>query len=293
MRNLLIVLLIVTTAGVVLLLGGLKPHGGQKRPSASAVEADSKLWTQEGRAEGLGWFSLLLPQLMNDPDAPIVRGRLLHVRSAPVSFPSGRVVAADVMMLPNAAAFARKVPPGAHAIDALVETYDAEGREWDNVLMVGIRFSEAPIASWTDAAFPAGTFTSPDSGGHPVDALLRLVGVIPKIPHVPIRRTRDGELGCFSVDAARAGYFDEALYRAVEGAAGGSFYERLSQTMQQAWKARKVITLINHPAGGGAAFSSGDSDGCFSSYFGLDANGGVAALVTDFTYGLRLPGTAG
>lgn len=162
--------------------------------------------------------------------------------------PSGRIAASDPFVTDfdePAAAFARAAPTGSFPVEVAVARFDnADAR----VACARVRFSTAEAVRWEVAAFDGQRALAAD------------------------------ELPGYGVDAGTGCFFDAEARGDVDEATGARWLA--------AMEAAGVDTWSWHVADLGGAnvvmFSSGWGDGFYTSYWGLDGDGGVVELVTDF-----------
>lgn len=162
--------------------------------------------------------------------------------------PSGRIAAADPFVTAfdkPAAAFSRTAPTGTFPVEVAIARFDnADAR----VACARVRFSSAEVARWEVATFDGQGVLSGD------------------------------ELPGYGVDSGTGCFFDAEARGDVDEATGARWLA--------AMEAAGVDTWTWHVAELGGAnvvmFSSGWGDGFYTSYWGLDGDGRVAELVTDF-----------
>lgn len=180
------------------------------------------------------------------------------IEAGTLKLPSGRISAADPFIaLSDAKPFAQTVPSGAFPVRLAVAHFPAGGLR---IAFARVDFSGAEVVRWSLAV----------PGGQDIATL------------------KDDEIFGYGVDAGTGAFFDPA----ASGAAA-----RLLAANPDAWKdwqtegeanGPKVVGpyvfLLDLPLDDANAimFSSGWGDGFYASWFGYDADGNVAALVTDF-----------
>jgi len=204
------------------------------------------------RVEGLGVFEALMPKLVMEKGFEPASYHVL--RTKPLRFPSGRVIAADgIMLLPGTEPFTRTVPAGAFPIELLVATYHLDSGVHEEIVLAAVRLSESPghALEWARYGESASTWT-----------------------------------GCYAVDSATGGFFDADGY-----AQFGRYFYRLGAGLElaEAFTRRGGHALVLEGRDGdGAIFSSGGGDGCYRTYILLSDAGKPVAFVTDF-YDAILP----
>lgn len=170
--------------------------------------------------------------------------------------PSGVIVACDPLTAIEPKPFAQRVAPGRYPVlVSVAQLVDGDQR----VACAQLRLSDAPVARWERARLEGQAQIALGEGerfGYPVDA-----GV-----------------GCF-MDARAASALD-ARYERDE-----SYDEALIDALEahhsDSWDFADVA--LDEDAGLNVIiFSSGWGDGVFASYWGYDASGAPACLVTDF-----------
>ena len=180
------------------------------------------------------------------------------IEAGTLKLPSGRISAADPFIaLSDAKPFAQSVPNGAFPVRLAVGSFPSGGAR---VAFARVDFSAAPIASWS-LAVPEGQ---------------------------DIASLKDDEIFGYGVDAGTGAFFDP-----VASKAAASLLDANPDAWED-WQTRgeengpKVIGpysfLLDLDLGEANAvmFHSGWGDGFYASWFGYDADGNVAALVTDF-----------
>ncbi|TKC95791.1 DUF4241 domain-containing protein [Polyangium fumosum] len=171
---------------------------------------------------------------------------------------TGRLVACDPLMQPERPPFERLLAPGKYPVHLFVAK---EGSV--------IGFAEIRLRKTTIDHFELATIAGQDAAdlregqffGYPVDA----------------------GLGCFADEAALRHLRDaDAARRKAEGPSYGSYYDVVSPEL----RANGGRWVAHRPQGSTSEsvmiFRSGDGDGTYATYFGLDADGEVACVVTSF-----------
>ena len=173
--------------------------------------------------------------------------------------PTGRLVACDPLVQPERPPFERAVAPGQYAVYLFV------AKEGSAIGFAEIRLQETPIERFVIATLPGQDASALRKGkifGYPVDA----------------------GLGCFADEAALQRLRDaDAAIRRAQGASYVSYYDAVVSTELAA----NGGSWVNHrpdPASpeNVVIMRSGDGDGSYATYFGLDAAGEAACLVTSF-----------
>ena len=180
------------------------------------------------------------------------------VEAGSLKLPSGRICAADPFIaLSDAKPFTQTTSTGAFPVRLAVASFPSGGLR---VAFARVDFKQARIARWSMAA--------PD--GQNLSSL------------------EEGHIFGYGVDAGTGSFFDPAAGKAAADLL------RANPEAWEAWQTEgedngpKVVGpyffLLDLPLGEANAimFGSGWGDGFYASWFGYDADGNVAALVTDF-----------
>lgn len=180
------------------------------------------------------------------------------VEAGTLKLPSGRVCAADPFVsLTNAKPLTQEIAPGAYPVRLAVAAFPSGGLR---VAFARVDFKRGPIARWSMAV----------SEGQDIGTL------------------KDDEIFGYGVDAGTGSFFDPVAGKAAAALldADPDAWEAW-QTDGEANGPKRVgpyFFLLDQPLGAANAimFGSGWGDGFYASWFGYDADGNVAALVTDF-----------
>lgn len=180
------------------------------------------------------------------------------VEAGTLKLPSGRVSAADPFIaLSDAKPFAQPIPSGTFRVRLAVGDFPSGGTR---VAFARVDFSGAPVVRWSMAV----------------------------VEGQDIATLKDDEIFGYGVDAGTGAFFDPL---ASEAAA------RLLDANPDAWEDWQTQGEANGPKmigpysflldldfgeANAVMFHSGWGDGFYASWFGFDADGNVAALVTDF-----------
>ena len=198
----------------------------------------------------------LIDIFQSDPSRVITRGgaRFQRRELGQLQIVSGALAACDPRVSArDAAPFAQRVPPGTYPVDVGLLVRESSGEK--RVAFARVKLSGNVPVRWVNA-LPLGEATpDPESGeayGYDVDA-----GV-----------------GCFAdVTALRA--FDECGDDATDEAIAS-----MQKNGEQAWTWADI--RCGDDGENVIIFSSGDGDGSYASFWGLDEMGAPAWLVTDF-----------
>jgi hypothetical protein len=180
------------------------------------------------------------------------------VETGSLKLPSGRICAADPFVsITDAKPFAQAVPAGAFPVRLAVANFPSGGFR---VAFARVDFKQTPVARWSMATVE----------GQDVATL------------------KKDEIFGYGVDAGTGSFFDP-----VAGKAAAALL-KADEDAWEAWQTEgesngpKVVGpyffLLDQPLGEANAimFGSGWGDGFYASWFGYDAEGNLAALVTDF-----------
>jgi hypothetical protein len=162
-----------------------------------------------------------------------------------LSLPSGRIIATD-LLLGEGKPFATSVPPGEYPLTLITASRYSDQDQLVSLAL--LQFANRPVERW-----------------------------------VPARVEEDPDIG-YSVDSGTGGFCDpgaqEVLLQLLDPE--NTLEKRLEKEMEKAHRHTRRWVHIQTSAGSAAIFSSGDGDGHYISYFGLDAAGLPVALLTDF-----------
>ena len=185
------------------------------------------------------------------------RATVRRHRVADLVVPSGHVVACDPLAGPAPPPFDTEVAPGRYPVVLSVAQFRANGDL--RVAYAMLRFNERDPLRWVMATRPGEDVLSLPPG--------RVFGY-----------GVDSGTGCF-IDAAAV----PALRARLDGDAGFSqaIIAELEQTYAPTWDWAN-IELDRESGVNLVCFHAGFGDGFYASYFGLDAQGAPACLVTDF-----------
>jgi Protein of unknown function (DUF4241) len=170
--------------------------------------------------------------------------------------PTGQVVACDPFVVSkNEEPFTVRVRPGRYPVSVNVARFDSDDQR---VAYSILRLSDAAPVRWEMALLP----------GQSADGL------------------KDDEFHGYGVDSGTGCFMDVEAARIL--AVGSNWenehheaLEEMNKTYVHTWA---WVNTVLDPARSAnvVAFSSGYGDGTYPSYWGYDANGQVACLVTDF-----------
>ena len=169
---------------------------------------------------------------------------------------SGWVVACDPLSAPETEPFTRPAPAGTFPVTLSVANFEDGDRRVAGAL---VRFGEREAASWELAL-------------HPDDAPSEL---------------GEGEIFGYPVDSGTGCFMDEQTARLVlDHMEHEEFADALTAEMERTFENTWSWANVEFDPDTGAnivAFSAGVGEGSYASYFGLDADGEVVCLVTDFS----------
>jgi hypothetical protein len=166
--------------------------------------------------------------------------------------PTGQLIACDPLVLMGEKPFARKTPTGEYPVEMAIARIKGDER----IAFARIRFSSGQVKKWEMAVTP----------GQDVSTL------------------KDGDVFGYGVDSGTGSIMDKKAADAlqVKMDRDQSYSDRLLAEMKKTYKNTREWALINVGDANAAVFSSGYGDGLYASYWGLDSNGEVVTLVTDF-----------
>ena len=161
--------------------------------------------------------------------------------------PSGQILACD-LMIASGDPFRRSVPSGHYPL-AVVKA----GRR--NAFAI-IRFSSNRVVKWEMAATAAQN----------------------------VATLKGDEVFGYGVDSGTGGFCDASAMQLIQEANENDdpFFKQVTDEMHPSDQNSRRGAHVESPNGSIAVFSSGFGDGHYPSYFGLDAAGEPAMLVTDF-----------
>jgi len=193
-------------------------------------------------------------------DAP-QRGRVrVHqVRTSDVVLPTGQLIACDPSdRMLDCGPFDRWVRPGAYPVDLSLVEYGFGEQDAYRVACAKLILGEGPPVRWEMALQPGERLDDLPLGG------FHGYGV-------------DGGTGCF-IDQQTANHLSTDDWENL-------WIDRMVEMLCSRDGNRKYWGCLEiDPQSGGNVvfFDSGDGDGAYPSYWGLDRTGAVSALVTDF-----------
>jgi hypothetical protein len=170
---------------------------------------------------------------------------------ADVSLTSGEVVACDAAIL-DELPFERRVTPGRYPLTLLI----AKIKDDERVAFAVLRFSAQPVLQWELAIKPGQDRTT----------------------------LKPDQIFGYGVDSGTGAFADAKAIAAIvdDPEAMQKFVNDCGDEMQKCYRHTRSWAVAEGESGSIAAFSSGYGDGFYASYFGLDAAGAPAVLVTDF-----------
>lgn len=177
---------------------------------------------------------------------------LRHHCVGDLTLPTGKLVACDPFVTPEAEPFSLLLPRGTFPVILSV----AEIRTDQRVAFATVRFKQTAPVKWEMMA----------TGDHDPSKL--------KPGHI-FGYGVDSGTGCF-MDALSGSALAEKMNE------DSNFFETMMAEMEKTY--RHTWSWLNMKFGDGnlIAFSSGYGDGLYATYAGLDSQGGVGVVVTDF-----------
>ncbi len=175
--------------------------------------------------------------------------------------PTGEVIVADAFAGADTAPLAQRVPPGAYPVSLSLITYP--NAPYETIAAAMVRFAPGTPVTWRLATKPGqdtSALAEDEFFGYPVDSGTAMFA-----------------------SPAGARLFGEKL--SVFGVLNVAYLKAFSQQMDA--NAPNGGAWINQVFDAGAgtnvvAFQSGNGDGVYAAYWGYDAEGTLAALVTEF-----------
>ena len=197
-----------------------------------------------------GFLEELLGTLTTDDATP---AKLVAYRLADLSLPSGSIIAAD-LLFSEGKPFARQVTPGDYRLTLVAAQVSSDHDE--RIAFAVIQFLDSPVAVWEVAT----------------------------IGKVAGKRSREGEGDGYGVDSGSGGFCDAGAQEVLLDLADaeGTQTKRIEKEMKKTYRHTRSWVHVQTDAGSAAIFSSGEGDGQYLSYFGLDQAGEPVVLVTDF-----------
>jgi hypothetical protein len=168
---------------------------------------------------------------------------------------TGRVAASDPLVSPDPPAFTQAVPNGRHPVRVIAARFGEDER----IAYALLRFSEASAVRWANAR-------SGEEDTQPLGA---------------------GEFFGYGVDSGTGCFMDPHAGRLLSARMEqeDDYFETIIDEMEKTYAHTRSWADIHPDASSPSnviCFSSGWGDGSYPSFFGFDAEGKVAVLVTDF-----------
>ena len=186
---------------------------------------------------------------------------LVQQQIGTLQLPSGEIVACDPFFAYNPQPFSRKVKPGAYPVEICLASTQPDDYK---VALARILFSKNAVTSWERAD-------------------LKSNNAIPIFKY-PV----DNALGCF-MDVETAKLFTDICNRFYKKHPFGNYYEDVleAQFQQVANSPDEDGNWCNHTPDPNSQlniimFGSGYGNGIYPTYWGLDKEGEVVCLLTDF-----------
>lgn len=178
--------------------------------------------------------------------------RLVHKDICELNLPSGRLVACDPFVDPQAHAFSIVLPKGKFPVVLSIAEIGSDQR----VAFATVRLAAGSPDRWE---------------------MLTL-------PNQSVETLKPGDMFGYGVDSGTGCFMDIATAAEWSAASGADsdWYGKLSAEMEKTY--RHTWSWLNHEFATGnlVAFASGYGDGFYGSYVGIAADGTVAVVVTDF-----------
>jgi hypothetical protein len=223
----------------------LAPFRGASRPTPVAAQPPAR---EQGQGQAV----------FNDAFRD---GYTTNIDGGPVTFvtrqmgtfrlPSGRLVACDPFWHEDVRPFTRPVPPGEFPLTLVIADFGNQLR----IAFARLTFSAEPVVRWE---------------------LALVEGQDPST-------LAPGEIFGYGVDAGTGAFMDLDAWRAfgTRMDQDEAFADQLVDEMEKAGGVAGWLLFDSGP-GSVAMFSSGWGDGVYATYWGYDAAGNLAAVLTDF-----------
>lgn len=164
--------------------------------------------------------------------------------------PTGQLVACDPLMLMEDTPFAQTVSVGEYPVELAIARIGTDER----IAFARIRMSESPAVRWEMAVFP----------GQDAKAL------------------KENEIYGYGVDSGTGSLMDQRGYQELLKRMNLKYSDSLISEMRKVYKPTRDWAMVDFGDVNVAIFSSGVGDGMYASYWGLDGQGNVVDLTTDF-----------
>ncbi len=178
--------------------------------------------------------------------------KLVHRPVADLSLPTGRLVACDPFVCPDAEPFSLSLPRGRFSVVLII----AEIATGQRVAFALIHFSRSTPIRWE--MLPAGS--------------------------QDISNLKDGQIFGYGVDSGTGCFMDSSASRLLNDAMrkDPDYYETLTKEMDKTY--RHTWSWLDTKFGDAnlVAFSSGYGDGFYATYVGFDSDNEISTVVTDF-----------
>jgi hypothetical protein len=177
-----------------------------------------------------------------------------HREIGRIRLPSGRLIAADVMVEPTFPPFSRTVTPGLYPVRLAIAHF-ADGDQ--RVAASWVAFQEGDVARWSGA----GLGTDPE-----------------------LTATLD-DAGAYPVDSATGGFLSPEAAALIADKLDDGLADELREGAESNYVPTREWSMVELPGSDGlnlALFSTGLGDGTYASYWGDDGEGRPVVLLTDF-----------
>ena len=166
-----------------------------------------------------------------------------------LSLPTGKIVACDPIVCGQLTEFRRTVHPGSYPVSVYIARIDGFDTR---VALASLRFSDKKPVKWEMAL----------KEGQNIEEL------------------EDGYIFGYAVDAGTGGFMDKAAADKIDET-DIDMFDMLDDTLfNDDHKPYGIVSVTGE--NDVAAFLSGYGDGYYASYFGIDEDGNLCILVTDF-----------
>jgi hypothetical protein len=165
--------------------------------------------------------------------------------------PTGKIIACDGFIM-DREPFTHRIKPGRYPVTLAIADFANDER----ISIAQIRFAERSVSYWEMALIAGQDITTLELGyvfGYGVDS----------------------GTGCF---------VDPQAVELIKQAIGSSmtYFDEVNAEMNKVYKHTRSWVHVETAKGSAVLFSSGNGDGVYASYFGLDESSEPVAIITDF-----------
>jgi hypothetical protein len=169
-----------------------------------------------------------------------------------VKIPTGKLVACDALFLMDKGIpFTRMVPAGEYPVELAIARIETDER----IAFARIRFSDRTAVKWEMAALPG----------------------------QDIRTLKKDQIFGYPVDSGTGSFMDQRGYEELlKRSEKDGYFTFVISEMRKEYKPTRDWTIMDYGDSNVAFFSSGAGDGMYASFWGLDEQGNVVDITTDF-----------